>query len=75
MSVDTDGFAGQPFNIFLCEHIDIFGIEGPETIDKIDRGNRRQARMNEGLNDNRFVTKTVQSKKAYKRKSKHKNQY
>ena len=46
-----------------------------ETINKIDKGNRRQARLNDGLNDNRFVTKSVESKKKYSRKSKHQNQY
>lgn len=46
-----------------------------ETLTKIDRGNRRNARLEAGLNDNRFVTKTVKSKKAYTRKSKHKAQY
>ena len=46
-----------------------------DTINKIDKGNRRQARLNDGLNDNRFVTKSVESKKKYSRKSKHQNQY
>jgi len=46
-----------------------------ETLSKIDRGNRRHARLVDGLNDNRFVTKSVESKKAYKRKSKHKLQF
>jgi len=46
-----------------------------DTLTKIDRGNRRQARLEQGLNDNRFVTKKVESKKKYSRKSKHQNQY
>ena len=46
-----------------------------DTLNKIDRGNRRQARLEAGLNDNRFVTKKVKSKKAYTRKSKHKTQW
>jgi hypothetical protein len=46
-----------------------------ETLAKIDKGNRRQARLNDGLNDNRFVTKKVKDKTKYSRKSKHKVQY
>ena len=44
-----------------------------ETLNKIDRGNRRQARLEAGLNDNRFVTKKVQNKKKYNKKDRREN--
>lgn len=39
-----------------------------ETLRKIDRGNRRKARIDQGLNDGRLNTKVVKSKKAYNRR-------
>lgn len=47
-------------------------IDG-ETLAKIDRGARRKARIVNGQNDGRFITKVVASKKKYSRKQKHKN--
>ena len=50
-------------------------IVDQDTINKIARGNRRHARLVDGLNDSRFVTRAVEDKTKYKRKSKHKAQY
>jgi hypothetical protein len=44
-----------------------------DTLSKIDRGNRRKARLEQGLNDNRFVTRAVKSKKKYSKKDRSAN--
>ena len=44
-----------------------------ETLRKIDRGNRRKERLEQGLNDNRFVTRAVKSKKKYNKKDRSAN--
>ena len=44
-----------------------------ETLRKIDRGNRRKERLEQGLNDNRFVTRAVKSKKKYSKKDRSAN--
>ena len=44
-----------------------------QTIKSIGRRKRREARQEAGLNDGRFNTRVVKSKKAYSRKEKHKS--
>jgi hypothetical protein len=44
-----------------------------ETLRKIDRGNRRKERLEQGLNDKRFVTRAVKSKKKYSKKDRSAN--
>jgi hypothetical protein len=44
-----------------------------ETVEKINRSKRREARKEAGLNDGRFNTQVVKNKKKYSRKNKHKN--
>jgi len=46
-----------------------------ETVQKIERSKRREARIEGGLNDGRFNTQIVKAKKNYSRKSKHKEQW